>query len=299
MEHYKTILSALSGAMPKCMSWVLAGTEEGMNARDVFAFAMEQGGENEQLGENEFYVVSSEGAIGFATKYEYLTRWLFIPTEGEFREAEMQRLREELEFDRQQEEAEAAAAAEAAEAEAAQAAAAVASVKAEAEQPQDFSREFFGQQTAPQTESAQPQYQQSAQQPQYRQASQPPQYRQTAQQPQQFERERNIAQAVGDEQPHLVRDLPHLVLGLQDQQVLPVHRLGGIRGVRSFRSVRILRIFREKRLQQTINYLRRDKFFSLTVFLVVEPREGAGIDGGVAQRKALGDVNRFGFRLSL
>ena len=184
MEHYKTILSALSGAMPKCMSWVLAGTEEGMNARDVFAFAMEQGGENEQLGENEFYVVSSEGAIGFATKYEYLTRWLFIPTEGEFREAEMQRLREELEFDRQQEEAEAAAAAEA---EAAQAVAAVASVKAEAEQPQDFSREFFGQQTAPQTESAQPQYQQSAQQPQYRQASQPPQYRQTAQQPQQFE----------------------------------------------------------------------------------------------------------------
>ena len=105
MEHYKTILSALSGAMPKCMSWVLAGTEEGMNARDVFAFAMEQGGENEQLGENEFYVVSSEGAIGFATKYEYLTRWLFIPTEGEFREAEMQRLREELEFDHQQEEA--------------------------------------------------------------------------------------------------------------------------------------------------------------------------------------------------
>ena len=110
MEHYKTILSALSGAMPKCMSWVLAGTEEGMNARDIFVFAMEQGGENEQLGENEFYVVSSEGAIGFTTKYEYLTRWIFIPTEGEFREAEMQRLREELEFDHQQEEAEKAAA---------------------------------------------------------------------------------------------------------------------------------------------------------------------------------------------
>ncbi|MBQ8934080.1 MAG: zinc ribbon domain-containing protein [Lachnospiraceae bacterium] len=209
MEHYKTILSALSGAMPKCMSWVLAGTEEGMNARDIFVFAMEQGGENEQLGENEFYVVSSEGAIGFTTKYEYLTRWIFIPTEGEFREAEMQRLREELEFDHQQEEAEAAAAAEAA-----QAAAAVAAVKAEAEQPQDFSRQFFDQQTAsqaepaqpqsqpqdfsrqffdqqtaPQAEPAQPQYQQpqnysheSALQSQYQQ----PQYRQAAQQPQQF-----------------------------------------------------------------------------------------------------------------
>jgi len=96
------------------MSWVLAGTEEGMNARDIFVFAMEQGGENEQLEDNEFYVVSAEGAIGFTTKYEYLTRWLFIPTEGDFKEAEMQRLKNELEFDHQQEKAAAKEAARAA-----------------------------------------------------------------------------------------------------------------------------------------------------------------------------------------
>ena len=101
MKHYKTLMNALAGAMPVCMTWVLAGTNEKMNARDVYALALQEGGDDEQLGEQEFYVVSAEGAIGLSVRYEYLTRWMFLPIEGEEREQEMERLRAELRFDQE------------------------------------------------------------------------------------------------------------------------------------------------------------------------------------------------------
>ena len=127
MKHYKTLMSALAGAMPVCMTWKLAGTEEGMNALDVYALALEEGGDEEELPEQDFYVVSAEGAIGLTTRYEYLTRWIFIPVMGEEKEKEMERLRAELRFDRD------TAAAEAAEAEAHAAAEAEAQARAQAE----------------------------------------------------------------------------------------------------------------------------------------------------------------------
>ncbi|MBQ1423851.1 MAG: zinc ribbon domain-containing protein [Lachnospiraceae bacterium] len=130
MKHYKTLMNALAGAMPVCMTWKLAGTEEGMNARDVYALALEEGGDDEQLPEQDFYVVSAEGAIGLTTRYEYLTRWIFIPVTGEEKEKEMERLRAELRFDQETAAAEAAAA-EAAEAEAQAAAEAKAGAEAE------------------------------------------------------------------------------------------------------------------------------------------------------------------------
>lgn len=108
MKHYKTLMNALAGAMPVCMTWKLAGTEEGMNARDVYALALEEGGDEEKLPEQDFYVVSAEGAIGLTTRFEYLTRWIFIPVMGEEREKEMERLRSELKFDRDMAEREAA-----------------------------------------------------------------------------------------------------------------------------------------------------------------------------------------------
>ena len=103
MEHYKNLLSALGGAMPVCMVWLLAGTEEDyFNARDVFAFALSEGGEEERLDEGQFYVVSEEGAIGLAVDYEYQTRWIFIPVENEeVLEREWARLREEIIYDRE------------------------------------------------------------------------------------------------------------------------------------------------------------------------------------------------------
>ena len=108
MKYYKTLMNALSGAMPICMTWKLAGTEEGMNARDVYALALEEGGDNEELPEHDFYVVSAEGAIGMTTHYEYLTRWILIPVIGEEREKEMDRLRSELRFDQEMAASEAA-----------------------------------------------------------------------------------------------------------------------------------------------------------------------------------------------
>ena len=105
MEHYKNLLSALAGAMPVCMVWLLAGTEDDyFNARDVFAFALSEGGEEEELDEGQFYVVSAEGAIGLAVNYEYLTRWIFIPVDDkEITERELERMREELAYDREHE----------------------------------------------------------------------------------------------------------------------------------------------------------------------------------------------------
>ena len=55
------------------------------------------------MGEDMFYVVSSEGAIGLAEKYEYLTNWLFIPVYGDERKRELARLQEELEYDKEHE----------------------------------------------------------------------------------------------------------------------------------------------------------------------------------------------------
>ena len=105
MEHYKNLLSALGGAMPVCMVWLLAGTEDNyFNARDVFAFALSEGGEEEEMEEGQFYVVSEEGAIGIAANYEYLTRWLFIPVVDEkVMGRELLRMKDEMSFDMEHE----------------------------------------------------------------------------------------------------------------------------------------------------------------------------------------------------
>ena len=105
MEHYKNLLSALAGAMPACMVWLLAGTEDNyFNARDVFAFALSEGGEEEEMEEGQFYVVSEEGAIGIAANYEYLTRWLFIPVVDEkVMGRELLRMKDEMSFDMEHE----------------------------------------------------------------------------------------------------------------------------------------------------------------------------------------------------
>ena len=73
MKHYKNLMSALGDAMPMCLAWKLAGTEDNyFNARDLFAFALSDDKEEGSLKEGQFYVVSAEGAIGIASGYEYL-----------------------------------------------------------------------------------------------------------------------------------------------------------------------------------------------------------------------------------
>ena len=100
MTHYKNLLTALGAAVSKSLTWKLAGTQnEYFNARDIYALALSENGENEQMGEEQFYVVSEEGAIGIASGYEYLTRWIFIPLDVEERKGELERLKAELGFD--------------------------------------------------------------------------------------------------------------------------------------------------------------------------------------------------------
>ncbi len=100
MKHYKNLMSALGDAMPVCLAWRLAGTEDNFfNARDLFAFALSDEEEEGSLKEGQFYVVSSEGAIGISSGYEYFVRWLFIPLEGNAYDQEVMRLKQELEND--------------------------------------------------------------------------------------------------------------------------------------------------------------------------------------------------------
>ena len=97
-------MSALGDAMPMCLAWKLAGTEDNyFNARDMFAFALEDDKKEGSLKEGQFYVVSAEGAVGIASGYEYLVRWLYIPLEGYVYEQEVARLKSELEHDAQPE----------------------------------------------------------------------------------------------------------------------------------------------------------------------------------------------------
>ena len=105
MEHYANLISALGGAMPKCMVWQQVDDDkdkpnEYFNARDIFQLALQLGADEEEMDEDTFYIVSSEGAIGMAVKYDYLTLWMFIPVfDPVIHDRELERLKIELEFD--------------------------------------------------------------------------------------------------------------------------------------------------------------------------------------------------------
>ncbi len=121
MEHYENLISALGGAMGKCLAWQIVEetTEEERaaerikssrdgrfvpdrfyNARDLLGLSLELGGETEDIGDTVRYVVSDEGAIGMDPGYEFLTKWLFIPiTDEVLREKVISRMMVELEYD--------------------------------------------------------------------------------------------------------------------------------------------------------------------------------------------------------
>lgn len=118
MEHYKNLISALEGAMRKCLAWQIVGevqqddakmvvkkdigkiTDSFYNARDLLRLSLDLGGEKEDIGDTATYVVSAEGAIGMDPGLEFLTKWLFIPIVDEkLRSKEIDRMMVELEFD--------------------------------------------------------------------------------------------------------------------------------------------------------------------------------------------------------
>lgn len=79
-NHYRSLTEALAMAMTKCIVW--RETEKGtpVSAKQLFDFCQKYDAEH-PLREEEFYMVSREGAIGISPGLEWLTRWMFIPME--------------------------------------------------------------------------------------------------------------------------------------------------------------------------------------------------------------------------
>lgn len=80
--HYRTLTQALSYAMDLCLTWQTMDGSHQFGIADLYEFAKVQDQEH-PLGEHEFYMVSSEGAIGKCPGFEWLTQWVLIPMEQE------------------------------------------------------------------------------------------------------------------------------------------------------------------------------------------------------------------------
>ena len=79
-NHYRSLTQALAVAMPKCIIWREADNGTPVSAKELFDFSQKRDVEH-PLREEEFYMVSREGAIGLSPGLEWLTRWMFIPME--------------------------------------------------------------------------------------------------------------------------------------------------------------------------------------------------------------------------
>lgn len=78
--HYHFLVQALAIAMQSTMVWRLVGTGTPFTYFDLFHFAKKHD-EEEPLNDDQYYMVSDEGAIGLSPGLEFLTEWIFIPME--------------------------------------------------------------------------------------------------------------------------------------------------------------------------------------------------------------------------
>ena len=95
-DHYKTLTEALADAIKRCMVW--RDTEKGNphTGKNLYEFAQRHD-EQFVLDEDDFYMVSLEGAIGLSPGLEWLTQWMFVPMEpGEERDQLLENMKEEL-----------------------------------------------------------------------------------------------------------------------------------------------------------------------------------------------------------
>lgn len=96
--HYHFLVQALAVAMQSTMVWRLMGTNDAFTFVDLFEFAKKRD-EEDPLDEYQFYMVTSEGAIGLSAGLEYLTEWIFIPMEPcEERERLLEEMGEKLQL---------------------------------------------------------------------------------------------------------------------------------------------------------------------------------------------------------
>jgi len=80
LDHYRSLTQALAVAMPKCLIWRETDNGTPVSAKELFDFCQKYDVEH-PLREEEFYMVSREGAIGLSPGLEWLTQWMFIPME--------------------------------------------------------------------------------------------------------------------------------------------------------------------------------------------------------------------------
>ena len=82
MIRIDTMLQAVEEAGKTCEYWMLLETGQVLHKEIMIALANKHDQEL-TLPDEGFYMVSKEGAIGIAVRYEYLTQWLFLPAEPE------------------------------------------------------------------------------------------------------------------------------------------------------------------------------------------------------------------------
>ncbi len=80
MKRIKTMVQAVIYAGSVCQEWKFIEGSETLEVTDMINIGMGMDEKN-PLEEDFFYMVSGEGAIGIACKWEFLTKWLYVPAE--------------------------------------------------------------------------------------------------------------------------------------------------------------------------------------------------------------------------
>lgn len=79
-DHYRSLTHGLSVAMQMCIVWRETDNGIPVTAKQLFDFCQKYDAKH-PLREEEFYMVSREGAIGLSPGLEWMTQWMFIPME--------------------------------------------------------------------------------------------------------------------------------------------------------------------------------------------------------------------------
>ncbi len=78
MDTLKNLTAAAELASSRCAGWFSAENGEYFTP-DLLLFTARTLENDPEMGEDTLYLVSAEGALGIAAKWEYMVQWLFIP----------------------------------------------------------------------------------------------------------------------------------------------------------------------------------------------------------------------------
>ncbi len=78
MDTLKNLKAAVELASERCQGWFSAENGDYFSP-DLLLFTARTLENDPEMGADTLYLVSAEGALGIATKWEYMVQWLFIP----------------------------------------------------------------------------------------------------------------------------------------------------------------------------------------------------------------------------